>query len=800
MELPIYSLIATLPLFMGIIILKMIDNKRLAFALFQLFLFVSLWQFDVSLLFTYQILPIEIMDILFRLFRIGPIMLTPTLMYIAYTIASLSLKDKDNIRWTIIINKYVVIAFYLLGLITYVVGWTKHGIAEYTIIHSEKFSNFYFPVYGSLSWVFIANVSLFLVGALSCVVIAWKLNNSEYKSFLVAFMVLALLGYGIGRLNFYPESRLYYSGVAILFFATTVFILSLRFNMNMIKKVNQQLDTHKNFLQTVIDHNPNFIYAVNQEGVFTLVNKSFAELYGSNPQAIIGKTINTIQPNQSLISNEDIYDVDTLHLFEEKFIQVDGQKKWVNSYKIPIKKSEDILLLGVATDITALKEQETKIRKMAYLDDLTKLPNRRLFNNDLELLINNEHNQSKIGVFFIDFDRFKFVNDTLGHDIGDQLLIQLGSRLQKLVVDNKVKVYRIGGDEFTIIYADCDYRSVEVLAKTILDIFNQPIQVDNNSLYITPSIGISVYPDDGLDTKTIIKNADAAMYHIKETGKNNYQFFNAGIDHYLQRKLAVEKQLRSAIENDELTLYYQPQLDLQTMKVAGVEALIRWDNKELGTVSPAEFIPIAEETNLIKTLGEWVLTEACRQNKQWQNAGFNKIKVAVNISIKQFNEADFVDTVAKVLAATNLEATYLELEITEGIAISDPQIAINKLHQLKELGVTISIDDFGTGYSSLSYLQKYPIDLIKIDQSFLKGILTNKENTAIVVTILSMAQHLNLDVIAEGVETESEFQYLLSTSCNLAQGYYIGHPQSADEIQKEFNKSFKKLQTRELNL
>ncbi|VEF47945.1 diguanylate cyclase/phosphodiesterase [Bacillus freudenreichii] len=760
--------------------------------LFLFLFFGSIWQFDVTVLYAHSFLSKELIEFMFRLLRIGSIMLPPALFHVAYAIDKEMIKDPLEKGWKLLVNKYVVSVFYFWSFTVYLVGWSTKGIEEIILIESDKHSSFYFPVYGTLSWVFHSNVALFVVGIITCILLTLKLRNNEYKSFLLFFIITITIGYAIGMLNVLPEARLYPSGFAVGFFAIAIFGLSLRLHVQIVNNMNEALDNQRSLLQKLIDLNPNYIYAKNKNGIYTLANTAFADLHGLNPEEMIGKTeedISTIEKmTRDQFTKSEMKNLEETFAGEEKIRDRHGNRKWLKTFKVPIRTDDDNLVLGVSSDITELKEQEEKIRKLAYHDSLTQLPNRRLFDEDLSRAIKALEEDDRLALLFMDLDGFKNINDTLGHDIGDLLLVEISSLLQ-LVIDNydhRVRVYRIGGDEFTVIFQNCTNQAVTKLANDILDIFKQPIFVEKYSLYITPSIGISMYPDDGEHAIQLMKYADAAMYVVKEKGKNGFQFYTPEINLSLQRKMTLEKQLHMALEDNEFELYYQPQLDLESEKISGVEALVRWNNNEFGFIPPCEFIPLAEESNLILPIGKWIMREACLQNKKWQERGFPHIKIAVNISIKQFNEQNFVESVSQILNETKLNPEYLELEITESIAIMDHSITLKKLHALKNLGVKISIDDFGTGYSSFGYLQKYPINILKIDKSFITGISNNKDSAAIVKCILALAQHLQLDVVAEGVETKSDLDFLLNTQCKYAQGYYIGHPMSAEKFEKEF--------------
>lgn len=436
--------------------------------------------------------------------------------------------------------------------------------------------------------------------------------------------------------------------------------------------------------------------------------------------------------------------------------------------------------------LTDMRNREFTVRQLTYLayhDMLTGLPNRQKFQQTVGMSIRKAKlSGRKLSVMFIDLDRFKNVNDTFGHAFGDLLLTEAAERLKSwLQADDSVS--RQGGDEFTVLIKDTSQpHDAEKVAQKIIHLLSQPFAIDGHELRVGCSIGIAMYPQDGEDPITLMKNADTAMYRAKELGKNGYQFYKAEMNDTVIQKLVMEEWLNKALEQEEFVLYYQPQVDIFTTRMNGMEALIRWNHPRLGFISPGEFIPLAEETGLIIPIGQWVLRTACKQNKAWQLAGFPPLKMAVNISPIQFHQHDFVQVVLDALQESGLEPRYLELEITEGIAMYHVDQVIQKLQTLRELGVHISMDDFGTGYSSLNYLKKFPIDKLKIAQQFVRDITVDPDDAAIVQAIMAMALSLKLNVIAEGVETEEQLSFLLDIKCREIQGYIYSKPVPANEF------------------
>lgn len=432
-----------------------------------------------------------------------------------------------------------------------------------------------------------------------------------------------------------------------------------------------------------------------------------------------------------------------------------------------------------------LISHQEQIYKLAYYDAITDLPNRlylaKIFTDTLE---ETKKKGNKLAVLYFDIDRFKDINDTLGHDTGDHILNLVGKRIENIIKDGDI-LARFGGDEFLILMKDIeDENEVVEFAKQVLDKMSQPFLMNRYKHFLTASVGVSIYPEGGKDLTTLVKNADMAMYRAKKGGGNNFYVYNKELSDIEINKVKTISQLRRAVERNEFELYYQPKIDMNLGKVHGMEALIRWNNPDEGLIGPNKFIPIAEEMGLILPIGEWVLREACRQNKEWLDKGYQPIRVSVNISGMQFQQKDFVDIVKNVLEDTGIESQYLELEITESIAMIDIKYTIEVLKKLKSLGVYISIDDFGTGYSSFSYLKEMSVDELKIDRTFIMDVNTNTKNMSIVKAIIHLAHELNLEVTAEGAETEEHIQFLKENNCDKVQGYYYSKPVSSEEFEK----------------
>ncbi|MGX6444972.1 putative bifunctional diguanylate cyclase/phosphodiesterase, partial [Neobacillus sp. K501] len=421
-------------------------------------------------------------------------------------------------------------------------------------------------------------------------------------------------------------------------------------------------------------------------------------------------------------------------------------------------------------------------------DEVTGLPNRRYFDEKVKIAINlfKKNNDKLLAIMYFDLDRFKLINDSLGHNFGNMLLKQVAKKLKDCMRDRDI-VSRSGSDEFIILLDNVTKMEISKIAERIQSIFTQAFVIDGHEIFVTPSIGISTFPLDGNNVDELIRKADVAMLQAKNEGRNNYKFYNSNFDKKTLNRLEIENDLRKALDRNEFILHYQPIMDLNANKMKGAEALIRWEHPQLGRVAPDKFIPIAEETGMIVPIGEWVLRTACQQFKNWQENGLHLSTISVNISFRQFYQPNLVSMIEQIVKETEIDPQSLTIEITESMTM-DVEEASLKLTHLKNIGVNISIDDFGTGYSSLSYLKKFPIDYLKIDQSFIRDIAKSKDDENIATTILLMGQNLGLSVIAEGVEVKEQLEFLRRHECNEAQGYLFSKPLPANEIKELFHK------------
>ncbi|MCQ6276762.1 EAL domain-containing protein [Bacillus sp. V3B] len=519
------------------------------------------------------------------------------------------------------------------------------------------------------------------------------------------------------------------------------------------------------------------IVLVDQNGQIVKANPAFHKLTGYNHNDLMGKSIHVLHfQRQSAFSFQK---GDPLENHWETEILLQRKNGRVKNLGLEVIQLHNIQNESYFAFIY------NEIHPLVYRDPLTKLPNRRCFEECLqESLIKKSARENLAALLFIDLDRFKFINDTLGHKYGDELLQSVAERMKKSLSNNDI-VARMGGDEFVCLLPNItNRREAEEIANRLLRSLSQPVQLFNQELIITASIGISLYPNDSDDTEVLITNADMAMYKAKRQGRNQIEWFKAEDQAGGYERFILEKDLRKAVRRNQLQLVYQPQVDLLENEVTGVEALLRWEHPELGFISPSEFIPLAEETGLIISIGEWVLREACRQNKVWQDTGYQPIKVAVNLSVKQFSETSLPEIIDGILKETGLDSQWLEVEITESMIFQDVNVAISILNKLKEMRIHISIDDFGTGYSSLSYLGKLPVDILKIDRSFIKDIETDKSSSLVTNAIISLAHSMKLKVIAEGVETGGQLHVVKKQTCDAVQGYLFSKPLAPSEMKK----------------
>lgn len=563
-----------------------------------------------------------------------------------------------------------------------------------------------------------------------------------------------------------------------------------------LKRIQAETELHqilKDDFRRTVKNLQNLVFKLikSSEGeiAFTLFEGRIADEFGLSTSGIFGKGASEIvdeKTSQYLNKHFKKAFCGEVHQFELVF-----RKKVFYITLSPIIENGIVHeVVGSAIDITENKKAEEKIRYMAYYDALTGLPNRALFSDELNNAIAEaDKNNNMVATMFLDLDQFKLINDTLGHAVGDMLLREVADRLKKRI-GNQGMISRMGGDEFTILFHSVkDTEDASRLAEMIMDAFKKPFAVNQYELYIATSAGISIYPYDGRDLETLLKSADVAMYRAKDFGRNNYQFFSSSMKQQAAERLNLINNLRKAVEQNEFVLNYQPKVDISTGEVVGCEALIRWNHPDLGLIPPGNFIPLAEETGLIVPIGEWVLKTACAQVKKWCDDGIAKLNVSVNVSARQFQHQNIVELIQHILEDTGLNVENLELEITENSIMQNTDRTLAVIDNLKSIGLQISIDDFGTGFSSLAYLKRFRVDKLKIDRSFITDICNDSSDAAITSAIVSMARCLNLKVVAEGVETESQLSLLKKYGCNEIQGYFFSKPLNKEEFESFIQKN-----------
>jgi diguanylate cyclase (GGDEF)-like protein/PAS domain S-box-containing protein len=534
--------------------------------------------------------------------------------------------------------------------------------------------------------------------------------------------------------------------------------------------------------RTLIERNLAGVYRTSTDGSIIDCNDAFARMFGyETREEMLAQTAQSLyfEPADRDRLVEMIEEQKTLSNQELRMRRNDGAPIWVIEN---VTLMEDGVLEGTIIDITDRKTAQQQVEYQAYHDSLTGLPNRLLFRDRITMaLAHAKRTKRGAAVVFLDIDQFKLVNDTLGHTIGDRLLQVIAARLVSCVRGEDT-VARMGGDEFTILVAEVgDRRASSVVAQKVLESIRRPIVVDDHELFVTASVGVAVYPEDGDDAETLLKNADRAMYRAKDSGRNNYQYATPSALDGGEGRLALERSLRHALDRQEFVVHYQPIVEISSGRVVGAEALVRWKREDV-LVQPDDFISIAEECNLVVPLGAWVLRTACTQMVEWHAAGHQALRIAVNLSARQLQQRELASTVERILAETGLPPSSLDLEITETAAMQNAELTLTVLQRLKDMGVRISIDDFGTGYSSLSYLKRFPIDTVKIDQNFVRDLVHNEGDAAIISAVISIARALQLDVVAEGVETAEQLAFLRNERCELVQGFLHSAPVSADEF------------------
>ena len=543
--------------------------------------------------------------------------------------------------------------------------------------------------------------------------------------------------------------------------------------------------------RSIFENTVEGIYQTSVEGRYISANPALARIYGyESPDELMsslaaaGRSL-YVDATRRADFERLMREVGSVTQFESQAHRRDGSVIWISENARVVRATDGRALYyeGTVEDITERKRYQAELEFQATHDALTGLPNRGLLEDRLRQAIGYAHrNGSLVAVAFIDLDRFKVINDSLGHGSGDEVLMRVSRRIRGALREIDT-VARQGGDEFVVVLAEQPtVESVVAVVERIIEEVAQPVTIDGRELYVTCSVGIALYPTDGGDVTTLLRNADAAMFSAKERGRNSFQFYAPNMNALALERLAMEGSLRRATEREEFEVHYQPRVDIRSKQIVGMEALVRWRDAELGFVPPAKFIPVAEEANLINQIGEQVLRAACRQAREWVDLGFDGLSVSVNLSARQFRQGHLVSTIESALAESGLEAERLELELTESTIMGHGQEFVGMLAELKKLGVRVAIDDFGTGYSNLSYLSRFPIDSLKIDRSFVSEVATDQQHALLAKAVISLGHSLRLKVVAEGVETAEQLDFLRHHGCDEVQGYFFSKPVPPEEF------------------
>lgn len=590
-------------------------------------------------------------------------------------------------------------------------------------------------------------------------------------------------------------------------------------NQHMEEKLKESEELHR----FIVNNSPDLVYMLDRNGCFIFLNERVESLLGYRKDELVGRHYSELVDDEHLEQARNIFNERRMgnraatnvevrlrsrlnrrgpRLFHAQSVWMELTAEGIYSDSNERTREKFVGTYGTARDISERKEAQEVINFQAYHDLLTHLPNRALLKDRLSLAIAHaRRNKRKLAVMFLDLDRFKLVNDTLGHTMGDRLLKAVANRLQSCLRRGDT-LARFGGDEFTLLLPEVRTKDdVVVIASKILDRLNAPFVIDGHELFVGASIGISIYPEAGDTEESLIQNADIAMYQVKGRGKNGYQFFSEEMNHSFSTRLTLERELRNGLAQGELRVFYQPQVSLSTGTITGVEALVRWQHPVRGLLEPAHFLPVAEETGLISQIDDFVQQQAFSDVAYWRGKGLGSVQVSVNLSAVQLEQEGFVDRFVSSMQNSNLEAGAVKLEITENTLMQDMEVIVPKLKELRRLGVHIAIDDFGTGYSSLSYLQQFPIQTLKIDRSFVGDIRADETDVSIINAIVAMARGLKLDLIAEGVENRTQLRYLNAQGCSEGQGFFFSKPVPAGEVARMIrNQPFEALVREELLL
>lgn len=711
-----------------------------------------------------------------------------------------------------VVGGLVVAPFLLTWIRPFSVTWTSYQLLEIVFL---SFLTLIFAVAVFSNWLILGqeNYPIAFIYLPIAIWVAYRFHQYGATLFLVVISALAiygtLLGYGPFVHESANESLLLLQGFVGVTMITSLTISasiseSLK-SYDELKEVRNQLGRavakqmtdletaagEINLAESVFNENFQSIMITNQDGAIIRVNPAFTRITGYTSTEVIGQNPKILKSNRH---DKQFYDEYWAALVNEGSWQGEiwNRRKngeifptWQTVSAVHNRNGEVVQYISIFSDISEKKVTEERIYHLAHYDIVTGLRNRVAFHDQLaNAIVHAGRQQQQFALLYLDLDNFKLINDASGHPFGDMLLKHVAMRI-KAVIREEDLIARLGGDEFVILLTDIKTsQDAALVAEKVLDEMARPVILENNEIVVTGSMGISTYPVDGMDADTLLKHADVAMFRAKDKGRNSFQFFTAEMNAQAEERLLLESDMRKGLQNDEFLLHYQPKVNVESGEITGCEALVRWQHPKRGMIPPNVFIPVAEETGLIRQLGEWVMRTACAQQKSWQLSNLADIAVAVNISGRQFISQRLIAEVQRIIEETDIDAKYLELELTESIIMENVEENIEILEQLHDMGVKLSIDDFGTGYSSMAYLKRFPIDKLKIDQSFVRDIATDPDDAAIVNATTALGHNLHMEVIAEGVETKQQLQFLKDSGCDEIQGYFFSRPLPADEFEE----------------
>lgn len=650
----------------------------------------------------------------------------------------------------------------------------------------------YYPSYGPIGVVFMLYLLVVHTSTLGLLWGAHRKDRPGSASRRRTTLVLTAVFIGtFASVDFLPTK-----GIEIYPFGF-IFVLAFLGIVSFVSRSSQLIDiTPALASETIVNTIHEALVVVSLDGAIRLVNPAAEKLLGRSQAELLESRFSdsfagmgSTEIHESLISGSTIRGIETAYKMPIGTVRTVS----VSASVLRGRKQNPIAFIYVLQDITKRKHAEDRIRFLAYHDTLTKLPNRAQFDEKVQHALSAvAGSENSVSILYIDLDRFKGINDTLGHDAGDRVLMAAANRLRKCFRMDSAEfslrepdtlIARLGGDEFAVALTGvCRIQDIRNIAQRVIDRLSEPFMLHEEKVYIGASIGISMSPRDGTNAGTLLKNADQAMYHAKEAGRGNFHFYNSAMNNVTADRVQIDRELHRALERSEFELTYQPQIDVRTNTIFGCEALLRWRNPKRGLIAPADFIPLVEDSGAICNIGRWVLQEACKQAKEWEQSNLGIQKVSVNISARQFRHSDLVEDVWDALQQADLDPRSLELELTESLIMRDADQTITHLTQLKNMGLSIAVDDFGTGYSSLSYLRRFPIDVIKIDRTFIHDISAGLEDAAVTSAIIALAHNLHRDVVAEGVETRKQVELLREKGCHKMQGHLFGRPCSAEQF------------------